>query len=190
MPFCTGSQVRPELIGRVPRPRRPHYLGIENRRVSTRRLATAERLAGNCGVPTGAASRSGLLARKRAICLTVSKPGDKVIVARTIHKSLFFGTGARRTGAGVVRPDIDAQTGLTAGMPVKRVTAEALKEHPDAKAVMLVEPSYVGGVSDVAAHAELAHAHSIPGRRRRWGAHLGFHPDLPPHHFRPARTSW
>ena len=59
-----------------------------------------------------------------------------------------------------IRPDIDERTGLTAGMPVERVAA-ALKAHPDAKAVMLVEPSYVGGVSDVAAHAELAHAHGI-----------------------------
>jgi lysine decarboxylase len=80
-----------------------------------------------------------------------------------------------------IRPDIDEETGLTAGMPVSRV-ADALKEHPDAKAVMLVEPSYVGGVSDVAAHAELAHAHGIPLTvDAAWGAHLGFHPDLPPH---------
>jgi lysine decarboxylase len=66
-------------------------------------------------------------------------------------------------------------------MPVDRVAA-ALQAHPDAKAVMLVEPSYVGGVSDVAAHAALAHAHGIPlAVDAAWGAHLGFHPDLPPH---------
>ena len=79
-----------------------------------------------------------------------------------------------------IRPDIDEQTGLTAGMPVGRV-AEALKAHPDTKAVLLVEPSYVGGVSDVAAHADLVHAHGIPlAVDAAWGAHLGFYPVLPP----------
>ena len=116
-----------------------------------------------------------------AICLSLGKPGDKVIAARTIHKSLFFGLVLAGLVPVWIRPDIDERTGLTAGMPVERVAA-ALKAHPDAKAVMLVEPSYVGGVSDVAAHADLAHAHGIPLTvDAAWGAHLGFHPDLPPH---------
>lgn len=182
-PFCTpGHKYNPELIDEFLALDVPHYLGVENRRVSTRRLATAERLAGElwgadwCGFSVQGSSHGN-----EAICLSLGKPGDKVIVARTIHKSLFFGLVLAGLVPVWIRPDIDAQTGLTAGMPVSRV-AEALREHPDAKAVMLVEPSYVGGVSDVAAHAELAHAHGIPlAVDAAWGAHLGFHPDLPPH---------
>lgn len=182
-PFCTpGHKYNPELIDEFLALDVPHYLGVENRRVSTRRLATAERLAGELwGADWCGFSVQGSTHGNEAICLSLAKPGDTVIAARTIHKSLFFGLVLAGLVPVWIRPDIDAQTGLTAGMPVERV-AKALEEHPDAKAVMLVEPSYVGGVSDVAAHAELAHAHGIPlAVDAAWGAHLGFHPDLPPH---------
>ncbi len=183
VPFSTpGHKRNPALIDEFLALDVPHYLGVENRRVSTRRLATAERLAGElwgadwCGFSVQGSSHGN-----EAICLSVGKPGDTVIVARTIHKSLFFGLVLAGLVPVWVRPDIDARTGLTAGMPVSRV-AEALREHPEARAVMLVEPSYVGGVSDVAAHAELAHSHGIPlAVDAAWGAHLGFHPDLPRH---------
>jgi lysine decarboxylase len=182
-PFTTpGHKRNPHLIDEFLALDVPHYLGVENRRVSTRRLATAERLAGELwGAEWCGFSVQGSTHGNEAICLSIGKPGDKVIVARTIHKSLFFGLVLAGLVPIWVRPDIDAQTGLTAGMPVSRV-ADALKAHPDAKAVMLVEPNYVGGVSDVAAHAELAHAHGIPLTvDAAWGAHLGFHPELPPH---------
>jgi arginine decarboxylase len=181
-PFCTpGHKRNPDLIDEFLALDVPHYLGVENRRVSTRRLATAERLAGELwGADWCGFSVQGSTHGNEAICLTVGKPGDTVIVARTIHKSLFFGLVLAGLVPVWVRPDIDPQTGLTAGMPVERVAA-ALEAHPEAKAVMLVEPSYVGGVSDVAAHAELAHAHGIPLTvDAAWGAHLGFHPKLPP----------
>ena len=182
-PFCTpGHKRNPDLIDDFLALDVPHYLGIENRRVSTPRLATAERLAGELwGADWCGFSVQGSTHGNEAICLSLGKPGDKVIAARTIHKSLFFGLVLAGLVPVWIRPDIDERTGLTAGMPVERVAA-ALKAHPDAKAVMLVEPSYVGGVSDVAAHADLAHAHGIPLTvDAAWGAHLGFHPDLPPH---------
>ena len=182
-PFTVpGHKRNPDLIDDFLAFDVPHYGGVENRRASTKRLATAERLAGElwgadwCGFSVQGSSHGN-----EAICLSLGKPGDKVVVARTIHKSLFFGIVLAGLVPVWIRPDVDEQTGLTAGMPVSRV-AEALAQHPDAKAVMLVEPSYVGGVSDVAAHAELAHAHGIPLTvDAAWGAHLGFHPDLPPH---------
>ena len=169
-PFTVpGHKRNPDLIDDFLAFDVPHYGGVEDRHASTKRLVAAERLAaGLWGADWCGFSVQGSSHGNEAICLTVGKPGDKVIVARTIHKSLFFGIVLAGLVPVWVRPDVDERTGLTAGMPVSRV-AEALKQHPDAKAVMLVEPSYVGGVSDVAAHAELAHAH------------LGFHPDLPPH---------
>jgi arginine decarboxylase len=182
-PFTVpGHKRNPDLIDDFLALDVPHYGGVENRRATTKRLVAAERLAGQlwgadwCGFSVQGSSHGN-----EAICLTLGKPGDKVIVARTIHKSLFFGLVLAGLVPVWIRPDVDEQTGLTSGMPVSRV-AEALEQHPDAKAVMLVEPSYVGGVSDVAAHAELAHAHGIPLTvDAAWGAHLGFHPDLPPH---------
>lgn len=182
-PFCIpGHKGNPDLIDGFLAFDVPLYLGVEDRRVSTGRLRAAQRLAAELwGADWCGFSVQGSTHGNEAICLTLGKPGDKVIAARTIHKSLFFGLVLAGLQPVWIRPDIDQQTGLTAGVPVSAV-ADALRSHPDAKAVILVEPSYVGGVSDVAAHAELAHAHGIPlAVDAAWGAHLGFHPDLPPH---------
>jgi lysine decarboxylase len=80
-----------------------------------------------------------------------------------------------------VRPDVDSVTGLPTHVPVERVE-RALSEHPDAKGVFLVEPTYVGTVSDVAAIADATHARGLPlVVDQAWGAYFGFHPDLPRH---------
>ncbi len=182
-PFTVpGHKRNPELVDALLAIDAPHYGGVENRRVSTRRLKAGERLAAELwGADWCGFSVQGSTHGNEAIMLAVGKPGDKVIVARTLHKSLFFGLVLAGLKPVWVRPELDATTGLTAGMPVERI-ADALRAHPDARAVMLVEPSYVGGVSDLAAIAGLAHAHGIPLMvDAAWGAHLGFHPDLPPH---------
>jgi lysine decarboxylase len=80
-----------------------------------------------------------------------------------------------------VSPEVDAMTGLPTRVPVESVE-RALAEHPAAKAVFLVEPTYVGTLSDIAAHAKVAHARGIPlVVDQAWGAYFGFHPDLPRH---------
>jgi lysine decarboxylase len=80
-----------------------------------------------------------------------------------------------------VRPEVDATTGLPTHVPVRRVE-RALAQHPEARAVFLVEPTYVGTVSDVAAHAAVAHAHGVPlVVDQAWGAYFGFHPRVPRH---------
>jgi lysine decarboxylase len=60
--------------------------------------------------------------------------------------------------------------------------AAALAESPDACGVFLVEPSFVGVLSDVPGIAALAHRAGVPlVIDQAWGAHFGFHPAVPPH---------
>src|SRR5262249_26445991 len=80
-----------------------------------------------------------------------------------------------------LQPDIDADTGVPLGIAVDDVRA-AVVAHPDAAAMLLVEPGYLGTRSDLAAIVSVAHAAGMPvGLDQAWGAHLGFHPALPPH---------
>ena len=182
-PFTVpGHKRNPDLIDPLLALDLPLYGAVEDITGTTGLLGRAERLAGELwGADWAGFSVQGSSHGNMAIALTLAKPGDEVIVARTLHKSLFSGLVLAGLVPVWVRPDIDDATGLTAGMPVARIE-QALREHPAAKAVMLVEPSYVGGVSDVAAIAGVAHAHGVPLTvDAAWGAHLGFHPDLPPH---------
>ena len=48
--------------------------------------------------------------------------------------------------------------------------------------MFLGDPTYVGTISDLPGHAAAAHAAGVPLIvDAAWAAHLGFHPDLPPH---------
>ena len=98
-----------------------------------------------------------------------------------MHKSVLAGLVLSGLEPVWVRPDVDPATGLPLALPPERVAAP-LAEAGDACGVFLVEPSFVGVLSDVAAIAELAHGAGVPlVVDQAWGAHLGFHPDLPPH---------
>ena len=93
--------------------------------------------------------------------MAVAGPGDKVIVTRTLHKSLLVGM----VYAGVipvwVRPEINPATGLPEYLPSSRLR-EVLEQNPDAKAVLIGEPSYVGTMSNIPRLASVAHDFGIP----------------------------
>jgi arginine decarboxylase len=57
---------------------------------------------------------------------------------------------------------------------------KALQEHPKAKGVMVLSPTYYGAAADLRAIAELVHNYDKPLLvDEAWGPHLHFHPDLP-----------
>ncbi|MBW2578738.1 MAG: DegT/DnrJ/EryC1/StrS family aminotransferase, partial [Deltaproteobacteria bacterium] len=117
----------------------------------------------------------------QTLALATCRPGDEVIVTRTLHRSLLLGMVLVGVKPIWVSPEVDPTTGLPTRVPVERVE-RALAAHPGARAVFLVEPTYVGTLSDIAAHAEVAHAHGIPlVIDQAWGAYFGFHPEIPKH---------
>jgi arginine/lysine/ornithine decarboxylase len=115
-----------------------------------------------------------------AFMLATLRPGDDVIVARDIHKSLLVAlihTGARPV---YVAPQLHPQLNIGLGVDPADV-ATALAQHPEAKLVILVSPSYCGVASDIKSIARIAHDHNVPLYvDEAWGPHFHFHPDLPP----------
>lgn len=118
----------------------------------------------------------------QALALGVARPGDEVVVSRTLHRSMLLALVLAGLHPVWVRPDVDPATGVPSGVAPARVRA-ALDAHPDATAVFVGgEPSYVGTTSDVAGLASAAHDAGVPlVVDAAWAAHFGFHPDLPPH---------
>ncbi len=79
-----------------------------------------------------------------------------------------------------VAPELDPELGIAHGLTPESLAA-ALDETPDAVAAMVVSPTYFGACADVAGLAEVAHERGVPlVVDEAWGAHLHFHPDLPP----------
>jgi lysine decarboxylase len=183
VPFTTpGHKGHPDLVGPIVVGDIPAYGGLDTIRMKHHNLAAAERrLADLWGADWGRISVGGSTHGNQTLALAIGRPGDTVIVSRTLHRSLLLGLVLAGLQPVWVYPDIDPGSGLPSGIPVDRVKT-ALAEHPDAKAVFLVEPGYVGTLSDVAGHASVAHTHGVPlVVDQAWGAYFGFHPGVPPH---------
>lgn len=115
-----------------------------------------------------------------ATLLATIRPGDEVIVARDVHKSLLVAlihSGAKPV---YVAPVLHEDLNIGIGVNPADVAA-ALTRHPDARMVILVSPSYCGVSSDLQAIARIAHERGVPlFVDEAWGPHFHFHPALPP----------
>ncbi|HUW16255.1 MAG TPA: aminotransferase class V-fold PLP-dependent enzyme [Actinomycetes bacterium] len=183
VPFSTpGHKQRLDLVGPVVRDDIPLYGGVDTIRQSSGAREAADRLLAEAwGADWGRISVGGSTHGNQTLMLAMCRPGDTVVVTRTLHRSLLLGMVLAGVNPVWVRPDVDPTTGLPTHVPVERVR-RALDDHPEAKAVFLVEPTYVGTVSDLPAHAAAAHEHGVPlVVDQAWGAYFGFHPDLPRH---------
>src|SRR5437763_14508160 len=160
----------------------PLVSGADDSRLGADVLGQAERRAAALwGADVCRFSVAGTTHGNQALALAVARPGERVLVARTLHKSMFGGLVLAGLDPVWLRPAVDEETGLAGSVSVEAVAA-ALRDHPDIRAVFLVEPSFVGMLSDLEGIAGLAHTVSVPLIvDQAWGAHLGFHPELPRH---------
>ena len=120
-------------------------------------------------------STAGVMAAILATCGT----GDKIILPRNVHQSALAGIILSGAIPIFLNPEYDDLIDIAHSITPDSV-AEALHHHPDAKAVMMVYPTYYGVCGDVGAIASLAHQHNIPLLvDEAHGPHFTFHPGLP-----------
>lgn len=113
-----------------------------------------------------------------AIMGTTQK-GDKILVARNCHKSVYNAVFMQELMPVYLYPEYDKTTGLNGEISAIQV-AEALEKEPDIKAVVIVSPTYDGVVCDVEAIARITHAHNVVLMvDEAHGAHFGFHSWFP-----------
>jgi arginine decarboxylase len=177
-----GHKQRRDLVGDVIAGDAPLYGGVDSiKHADTLREDAEARAAALWGADWCRFSVAGSSHGNQALCLAVGQPGQEIIVTRTLHRSLLLGLVLAGLRPVWVRPEIDLASGLPGPVAVATVEA-ALAAHPGACGVFLGDPSYVGTIGDLAGHAQAAHAAGVPLLvDAAWAAHLGFHPDLPPH---------
>jgi arginine decarboxylase len=93
--------------------------------------------------------------------MSVCSQGDKIIVPRNVHKSIMSAiifSGAKPVFLSPVR---DRTYGIDHGITTHAVK-RALEIHPDAKAVLVINPTYFGVCADLKAIVELVHSYDIP----------------------------
>lgn len=113
------------------------------------------------------------------ICIALRHLGHHLVVARTMHSSVTDAMALTGLTPHHMWPSIDPSRGIIHGVTASQLDQQ-LHNTPDAVAAWITSPSYFGAVSDIAALADVAHSHNVPLIvDEAWGAHFGFHPDLP-----------
>jgi arginine decarboxylase len=114
-----------------------------------------------------------------AAVLAVCHPGDKLILPRNAHRAAIAALILSGAMPIFVEPVYDAVWGIAHSITAAAV-ALALEQHPDAKAVMMVYPTYYGVCGEIEAIAQIAHSYDIPLLvDEAHGAHFAFHEELP-----------
>ena len=114
-----------------------------------------------------------------AMLVAALSPGDAVLVPRNVHRSVFGGLVLADARPVYIEPVVDEALGIAHGLSTEAVR-EACRLHPEAKALLLVSPTYYGVASDVRAIAEIVHAAGMALLvDEAHGAHLAFSDDLP-----------
>ena len=115
-----------------------------------------------------------------ATCLALAHVGEPVVVQRNVHSSVIDGMVMSGLRPAFVAPELDPELGIAHCLTPDSL-AEAIDASPDAVAAMVVSPTYFGACADLVGLAAAAHERGLPlVVDEAWGAHLHFHPDLPP----------
>ena len=102
----------------------------------------------------------GTTSAVQSMILYACKSDDKIIMPRNVHRSAINALILCGAVPVYVNPDVNNTLGIALGMSVSQVE-QAILENPDAKAVMVNNPTYYGICSDLKKITELAHAHGM-----------------------------
>ena len=102
----------------------------------------------------------GTTSAVQSMIMYACKEGDKIIMPRNVHRSAINALILTGAVPVYVNPDVNHKLGIALGMSVSQVE-QAIRDNPDAKAIMVNNPTYYGICSDLKRITELAHEHGM-----------------------------
>ena len=98
----------------------------------------------------------GTTSSVQSMVLTACKRGDEIILPRNVHRSVLNALVLCGAVPVYVNPEVDKRLGISLGMKREQVE-KAIREHPNAVAVLVNNPTYYGICSDLRAIVKMAH---------------------------------
>lgn len=124
-------------------------------------IRDAERLAAEAfGAANAFLMVGGTTSAVQSMVLSVAKRGEKIILPRNVHRSVMGAMVLCGAVPVYVNPECDSDLGIPLGMSVAAVE-RAIRENPDARAILVNNPTYYGICSDLRAIVKLAHEHGM-----------------------------
>ena len=124
-------------------------------------IREAEMIAADAfGAATAFFMVGGTTSAVQAMILSACKRGDKIILPRNVHRSAINALILCGAIPVYVNPGKDERLGISLGMSMADVRA-AVAANPDAKAILVNNPTYYGICSDLKGITEFAHSHGM-----------------------------
>lgn len=123
---------------------------------------------------------NGTTSAVQSMVMSACKRGDKIIMPRNVHRSAINALILSGAAPVYVNPGVSTDLGISLGMSLSEVK-QAIRENPDAKAILINNPTYYGICSNLRAITELAHRHHMLVLvDEAHGTHFYFGGQLPP----------
>lgn len=121
----------------------------------------------------------GTTSAVQSMILSAVKEGDEIILPRNVHRSVINALIISGAVPVYVNPETNERLGISLGMKVSEVR-RAIEEHPNAKAVVVNNPTYYGICSDIKSIVDIAHSHGmLVLADEAHGTHFYFGEDMP-----------
>jgi arginine decarboxylase len=155
-------------------------LGLDNLSQPKGVLKKAQELAAKAyGVDYSYFLVNGSSSGVHSMIMAACNPGDKVLIPRNAHKSAFASLIFSGAVPVYLMPEFDQTLQIDHTITCETLK-NGLKENPDAKAVMVISPTYYGAAADIESLVRIAHDHEkVVLVDEAWGPHFHFHPNLP-----------
>lgn len=143
-------------------------------------IAEAEQLAADAfGAAHAFFMVGGTTSAVQSMVLTATKRGDKIILPRNVHRSVINALVLNGAIPVYINPQMNHKLGIALGMSMEDVR-QTIKQHPDAKAVFVNNPTYYGICSNLKEIVALAHEHNMMALvDEAHGTHFYFGENMP-----------
>lgn len=143
-------------------------------------IRDAQALAAECfGADNAFFMVNGTTSAVQTMIWTACGRGDKIILPRNVHRSAINALVVNGAIPVYINPGINKRLGIPLGMSVEDVK-RAIEANPDAKAILVNNPTYYGICSNLVEIARLAHeAGMLLLADEAHGTHFYFHEELP-----------
>lgn len=122
---------------------------------------------------------NGTTGAVQAMIMYACKTGQKIILPRNVHRSAINALVVNGAVPVYVNPGVDKRLGIPLGMHLEDVR-EAIRQNPDAKAVLVNNPTYYGICSDIKSIVKIAHENNmLVLADEAHGTHFSFGEGLP-----------
>lgn len=121
----------------------------------------------------------GTTSAVQAMILASVKSGDEIILPRNVHQSVINALVLCGAVPVYINPQMDKKLGIALGMAVDDVK-QTIGAHPNAKAILVNNPTYYGICSDLKQITQIAHQNGLRVLAdEAHGTHFYFGKDMP-----------